>query len=119
MDFSMFEDLPDMQRFLRNQNVTDSMNDLMETIGGMTSPADGKNNVSNKADELDNINGKAGSNVGKSGRFPKNTPIAMAYVPKQEWGKTYNDEKGFGKGTVFPELDLPFAPEEGCYDTER
>lgn len=49
-----------------------------------------------------------------SGRFPKNTPIAMAYVPCQQWTETYSIEKGLERGTVFPELDLPFAPEEGC-----
>lgn len=48
------------------------------------------------------------------GRFPENTPIGMAYVPMQQWGETYNIEKGFDRGTIFPELDLPFAPEEGC-----
>lgn len=48
------------------------------------------------------------------GRFPEHTPIGMAYVPMQQWGETYNIEKGFDRGTIFPELDLPFAPEEGC-----
>lgn len=47
------------------------------------------------------------------GRFPKNTPIGMAYVPMQQWDETYSIEKGFDRGTIFPELDLPFAPEEG------
>lgn len=53
-------------------------------------------------------------NTDSMGRFPKHTPIAMAYVPMQQWGETYNIEKGFDRGTIFPELDLPFAPEEGC-----
>ncbi len=52
-------------------------------------------------------------------RFPANTPLAMAYVPMQQWGETYNLEKGFQKGTIFPELDFPFDPEEGCYEPER
>lgn len=51
---------------------------------------------------------------GYEGRFPKNTPLAMAYVPCQQWSETYNIEKGVERGTVFPELDLPFSPEEGC-----
>ena len=42
-------------------------------------------------------------------RFPKNTPIAMAYVPFQQWGETYGDDEAFSRGTLFPELDLPFA----------
>lgn len=49
-----------------------------------------------------------------TGRFPERTPLAMAYVPCQQWGETYSVEKGLERGTVFPELDLPFAPEEGC-----
>lgn len=49
-----------------------------------------------------------------AGRFPERTPLAMAYVPVQQWGETYSIEKGLERGTVFPELDLPFAPEEGC-----
>ncbi len=35
-------------------------------------------------------------------------PLAMAYVPWQKFGSTYELEKGFHKGTIFPELDLPF-----------
>lgn len=38
----------------------------------------------------------------------------MAYVPLQQWGQTYDEEKAFERGTIFPELDLPLAPEEGC-----
>ncbi len=35
-------------------------------------------------------------------------PLAMAYVPWQKFGSTYELEKGFCRGTIFPELDLPF-----------
>ena len=41
-------------------------------------------------------------------RFPKNTPLAMAYVPFQEWGEVYDEENAFARGTLFPELDFPF-----------
>ena len=34
--------------------------------------------------------------------------LAMAYVPWQRWQETYPLEKGFHRGTIFPELDLPF-----------
>lgn len=47
-------------------------------------------------------------------RFPSDTPLAMAYVPMQQWGETYSIENGFCRGTVFPELDLPFSPGEEC-----
>lgn len=36
-------------------------------------------------------------------------PIAMAYTPWQQWNQTYPIEKGFTRGTIFPELDLPFV----------
>lgn len=42
-------------------------------------------------------------------RFPKSTPLAMAYVPFQQWNDTYDDDKAFARGTLFPELDLPFS----------
>ena len=38
-------------------------------------------------------------------------PLAMAYVPWQTWGETYAAETALCKGTLFPELDLPFT---GC-----
>lgn len=41
-------------------------------------------------------------------RFPASTPVGMAYVPMQQWGKTYDDGKALNRGTLFPELDLPF-----------
>ncbi len=66
------------------------------------------------ANHNNTYNYKQEQNNYSSERFPKNTPLAMAYVPCQQWGETYNIETGFCKGTIFPELDLPFAPEEGC-----
>ena len=42
-------------------------------------------------------------------RFPAKTPLAMAYVPFQQWGETYGDDEALSKGTLFPELDLPFS----------
>ncbi len=41
-------------------------------------------------------------------RFPQNAPLAMAYVPFQEWGEVYTDEEAFPIGTLFPELNFPF-----------
>lgn len=36
-------------------------------------------------------------------------PIAMAYVPWQQWRQTYPMDKALTRGTIFPELDLPFV----------
>ncbi len=41
-------------------------------------------------------------------------PIAMAYVPWQEWRNLYEAEKGFHIGTIFEELDKPFRGMGGC-----
>jgi len=46
---------------------------------------------------------------GSMTRFPKNTSLAMAYVPFQQWGETYGDDEALSRGTLFPELDLPFS----------
>jgi len=41
-------------------------------------------------------------------------PLAMAYVPWQRWQHIYDAEKGFCRGTIFQELDLPFRGVGGC-----
>ena len=43
-----------------------------------------------------------------------NMPIAMAYVPWQEWRNIYEAEKGFHYGTIFEELNKPFRGIGGC-----
>ena len=35
-------------------------------------------------------------------------PLAMAYIPMQQWSNPYQMETGFSRGTIFPELDLAF-----------
>lgn len=35
--------------------------------------------------------------------------IAMAYVPWQKWKQPYQLDKALYRGTIFPELDLPFT----------
>lgn len=41
-------------------------------------------------------------------------PIAMAYVPWQEWCEIYDICEGFSRGTIFRELDKPFQGRGGC-----
>lgn len=38
-------------------------------------------------------------------------PLAIGYVPWQQWGKIYDPCEGLANGTIFPELNLPFL---GC-----
>ena len=40
-------------------------------------------------------------------------PLAMAYVPWQQFGCTYEPEQALQAGTIFPELDLPFYGRRG------
>ena len=35
-------------------------------------------------------------------------PLAMTYTPMQQWKSTYSDAVSLARGTIFPELDLPF-----------
>jgi len=51
--------------------------------------------------------------------FPKETPIAMAYVPFQMWEKPYDDAVGFVRGTIFPSLDKPFIGEEAVKNASK
>ena len=41
-------------------------------------------------------------------------PIAMAYVQWQSGRHIYEAGKGFHRGTIFEELDLPFKGKGGC-----
>ena len=41
-------------------------------------------------------------------QFPKDSSLAMAYIPLQDNLKIYDEEQGFKRGTIFPELDKEF-----------
>ena len=45
--------------------------------------------------------------------LPEDPVPAMAYVPFQQWGKTYEPERAFDAGTLFPVLDKPFYGRRG------
>ncbi|MBP1559636.1 MAG: spore coat associated protein CotJA [Oscillospiraceae bacterium] len=47
------------------------------------------------------------------GKFPSETPLAMAYIPWQEWEDTYPEDTAMDIGTIFPSLDYPFCGKEG------
>ena len=47
-------------------------------------------------------------NIIKDGKFS----YAMAYVPVQPWGDTYELDTALARGTLFPCLDKPFIGEE-------
>ncbi len=42
-------------------------------------------------------------------------PLAMAYVPWQQWQNVYDGANGLERGTIFGELIFPFQyPGPGC-----
>ena len=41
-------------------------------------------------------------------------PVAMAYIPWQEFHNLYASEKALHHGTIFEELDKPFCGKGGC-----
>ena len=43
-----------------------------------------------------------------AGYLEQHHPVAMAYVPWQQWQTAYAPERGLMQGTIFPDLDLPF-----------
>lgn len=40
--------------------------------------------------------------------------LVMSYVKRQEWGELYKSETALERGTIFPELDLPFMGKGAC-----
>ncbi|MBE6021638.1 MAG: spore coat associated protein CotJA [Cellulosilyticum sp.] len=44
----------------------------------------------------------------------ENMPIAMAYVPWQQWRMIYEPKEALKRGTIFKELDLPFEAAKEC-----
>ena len=69
--------------------------------GGNTRPGSGNHPGSGETQPGTNASGFDAMYLGS-------LPIAMAYTPMQQWKTTYSAEKGLSRGTIFPELDLPF-----------
>ena len=47
------------------------------------------------------------------GRFPQDTPLAMAYVPCQKFTENFTLSYGLSVGTIFPQLCKPFCGKRG------
>jgi len=52
--------------------------------------------------------GSAGNASGFDAMYLGSLPLASSYVPYQQWKTTYTLEGALQRGTIFPELDLPF-----------
>ncbi len=55
-----------------------------------------------------NVKNSSAMMNGNTSRFPECTPLAMAYVPFQQWGEVYSEDDALEAGTLFPELNFPF-----------
>ena len=55
---------------------------------------------------------ESGERCGKCAAYDRLTglPLAMAYLPDQEWEDLYGEEEALERGTMFKKLDLPFYP---------
>lgn len=77
--------------------------------GTSGSGSSGGNTDSGNGNHPENGEAQPGTNVsGFDAMYLGSLPIAMAYTPMQQWKTTYSAEKGLSRGTIFPELDLPF-----------
>lgn len=87
-----------------NFNLFDDMDGLVlrERENSMTR----QNNFNNS--RMNSNNRNSGVYDGNSSTFPQNTPLAMAYVPFQQWSEVYSEDEAFNSGTLFPALNLPF-----------
>lgn len=79
-------------------NISPTMPDKGPNNISPTMPNKGPNNISP-------VNPIAGESVCNA---VNSCPLAMAYVPWQSWNQTYDPPKALDRGTLFPELDLPF-----------
>ena len=48
----------------------------------------------------------------ETSRLPNDMPLAMAYVPFQQWEMPYAENTALERGTMFPSLDKPFCGKE-------
>lgn len=87
-----------------NFNLFDDMNGLI--LRERENLIDRQNNYNSSG--IVSVNNSSGGYDGNTPRFPDKTPLAMAYIPFQQWGEVYTEDEAFGKGTLFPDLDFPF-----------
>lgn len=48
-----------------------------------------------------------------------NLPLASAYVPFQKQGKIYPMNEGLMRGTIYPELDMPYKKADPNYRPKK
>lgn len=78
------------------------------TSGSGSSGGSGGNTGTGNGNRPGSGETQPGNASGFDAMYLGSLPIAMAYTPMQQWKTTYSAEKGLSRGTIFPELDLPF-----------
>lgn len=76
---------------------------LYDNINGMYST---ERNINSRRVMTDSVTRPDYS--GDMPQFPRSTPLAMAYVPFQNWGETKSAEEALECGTLFSDLVFPF-----------
>jgi hypothetical protein len=61
---------------------------------------------------LDEMSRKMETMDDTMGETDQKRALAMAYVPWQRWGNTYEPSVALKRGTLYPDLDFPFIGEE-------
>lgn len=56
---------------------------------------------------------QSGCDCSDNNKHMKHMPLAMAYVPVQNWGELYDPETALCEGTAFPDLNLIFCGGRG------
>lgn len=101
-----------------NRNTNGTTNG---TTNGMNGTTNGTNGTTNGMNGTTNgMNGTASDMTYMPlTPFPDETPLAMAYIPFQQWETPYNETKAFSKGTIFPSLDKPFIGKGAVNNVSR
>ena len=86
----------------RNQSVRSCLDPAMQTGNNW------ENNGNFGWNRMPGLEGNAFCPGSMPGMLEKDYPLAMAYVPWQQWQTPYGPERGLAQGTIFSELDLAF-----------
>ncbi len=92
---------------VRHPQMGDQMNNGMTRL----MPENGNNWENNGNfgwNRMPGLEGNAFCPGSMPGVLEKDYPLAMAYVPWQQWQTPYGPERGLAQGTIFSELDLAF-----------
>ena len=79
------------------------------------SPVYGQSDYYGEIEKADCNNYRCNQSIAYGRKKDMNQPIAMAYVPWQQFDKIYAPKDGLCQGTIFPELNLKFCGERGVF----